>query len=610
MAYACALMFVLPGYTTAVLVGSVSATADTMRGVGPRKTAFNAAMMAMTIAAGQLVLHLGGADRLLDDPAAGLTIPLTIVLSCAVMFVVNGLLMTLLMSLVTHDDVSTVLRRDFWTTLPTDGILLPLGPVMVVVGAQHLLLLPFAMLLTFVVYQSAKYAAERERDATHDHLTGLPNRRLFETHVEQALDRTSRTGRRAAVLLLDLNGFKAINDIHGHQVGDEVLREVAGRLSQLSEESMVVSRLGGDEFAVLISPLESLESAELTAIEIARLLDRPIAPTPAHGAEFHVSASVGIAVTGPGVGSISELIREADAAMYQAKRHGLGHAVAHEDGAGGDPYAELDRAINEGELFCVYEPLLDARTEAVMGFEALVRWDRPGHGVVPPAQFIPFAEASPLIAPLTRWVLDDVLGHLRRLHDQGHRVGISVNVSARNLSDPGFLAEVLGLLDTHGVTPSALTLEITETALMRDTTRSLQTMTGLAEAGIRLALDDFGAGHSSLAKLRDLPVSVLKIDRSFLEDADTERGRTLLRTFIDLAASFGMASTAEGVQSRQDMALMAAMGCDLIQGHVISLPLRGPESAAWLAGRASIDTAAQPHVIDIAAVTAEGAASA
>ncbi len=594
LAYAFALLFVLPGLSTAVVVAAASALADTVRGTVLRKTLFNAAMMGLSMAAGHGVLVVTNSSDLIHGDLLGLRLG-GVLLAAAAVYLVNSILIIGVMTLVTGDTLQATFKRDLWASLPTDGLLLPLGPVMVVVGSFRPTMLPFAMLLTWAVYRSAQYAAERDREATHDHLTDLPNRRHLDVEIEEALERVTRTGGAAAVMLLDLNGFKGINDTFGHQAGDEVLVEIAGRIRSLMEDGAVASRLGGDEFAVLLPSVASLEEAELVALQIGEAVRVPLRLTQST-TPVSLGAAIGIALTGPDAGSATELLRSADAAMYQAKRTGHGHMVANSETVGADRYAELERAIADDELFLVFEPLLDARTEAVMGFEALVRWERPGHGIVPPAEFIPFAEQSPLIKPLTRWVVDAGLAHLAELHRAGHMVGISINVSARNMTDPGFAAEVLRTLEQHGVDGAWLTLEITETAVMHHTAASRHTMQTLVDHGIKLALDDFGAGHSSLAQIRDLPISVVKIDRSFLVDPDVERSHSILRAFVTLAHSLGLTSTAEGVQSRAVIAQLAEMGCDLVQGHWISKPLRASESAAWLAGRASLDPTSRRDV--------------
>ena len=591
LAYFCALIFVLPGYGAVLAVGAGSALADSIRRVAPLKVAFNAAMFMLAIFAGTTVLRLGGAQQLVGRESTDVWFFLSIVAACVTIYVVNTLLLMGVVAILEDDAYIATVRQNFLASLPTDGMLLPLGPILVVVGESHPVLLPFAMLLTAVVYLSARIAAERQHDATRDPLSGLLNRRAFDAAAEAAEDKGHRTGTRLALFLMDLNGFKSINDSLGHHVGDDVIIDIARRLEAAAPADALVARMGGDEFAVLLPEVSGAEDAVVVAERLCAVFDTPICPPHARDTDLFVTGSIGLAVSGPGWSTITDLARAADAAMYACKRRGGRYLLANADlQQGSERHQSLRRAIDTDELFLVFQPLVDTRTEAVLAFEALARWEHPEHGLIPPSEFIPDVEVvGGLAGPFTARILDDALAALVQVHAAGHRVQMQVNVSTLNLVDPTFVDTVIGALERHAVEGRWLVLEITETALMAEAETARRTLQQLMGRGIKVSLDDFGSGHSSLSMLQDIPLTGLKVDRSFTADAHSERGAAMLRLMVQLAHLHGLQSTAEGVEDKAVQRQMAAAGFDVVQGYGIARPMSLDQTLAWLAGRASLE---------------------
>lgn len=600
LAYFCGMIFVLPGYGAVLAAAAASASADALRRISPVKLAFNAAMFMLSIFAGTLVLRMGGAQDLLTMPQTGVGFLITTFAACAVIYLVNNLLLLRVVSILEGDRYLATVRRDLLASLPTDGMLLPLGPILVVVGSSHPVLLPFAMLLTAVVYVSAKVAAECQHDATRDPLSGLLNRRAFDASAEAALEKGQRTGTRLAMYLMDLNGFKAINDSLGHHVGDEVITGIAERLVAAAPPDAIVARMGGDEFAVLLPEISGTEAAVEIAERLSAVFDAPISPDHAREADLAVTGSIGLAVSGPGWSTVTELARAADAAMYACKRRSNRYLVANPDlQPGSEHHRSLQEAIAGDQMYLVYQPLLDTRTEAVLAFEALARWEHPEHGMISPVEFIQDMEAmSGLIGPFTERVLDDALLALASMHAAGHMVQVQVNISPLNLADPSFVSTVVEALDRHDIDGRWLVLEITETALMADADAARRTLAELLSFGIGVAMDDFGSGHSSLSMLKDIPLTGLKIDRSFTADSHSERGEAMLRMLVQLAHIHGLQSTAEGVEDKVLQRRMAAVGFDVVQGYGIGRPMSLDQTLAWLAGRASLDLAVELNVAE------------
>jgi diguanylate cyclase (GGDEF)-like protein len=420
---------------------------------------------------------------------------------------------------------------------------------------------------------------ELEYSALHDPLTDLPNRGLVLDRAEQILARARRLGVPATALFMDIDDFKQINDRYGHQVGDEVLRHVGERLRSVLRDNDTVGRLGGDEFVMLIDSVGFDATPDLLAERILEVLRQPI-ELPGH-APVTATASIGIATGMPG--TAEQLMQDADLALYKAKALGKdGYAlfesamhVAAQDRIRLE--MDLGEAVANGELFLVYQPMLNLETERVVGVEALLRWQHPRDGVIAPEDFIPIAEESGLIVPIGRWVLEQACTQGAAWHAAGHTMGISVNVSTRQLERPAFATEVREALLVSGLAPEKLTLEITETVLMRRPDITAGLLRDLKTLGVRIAVDDFGTGYSSLAYLRKFPVDSLKIDRTFITSlARSGEAQALAHTLIQLGKALGLQTLAEGVEDRDQVLALQREGCDLAQGYLFARPLTAP----------------------------------
>jgi diguanylate cyclase (GGDEF)-like protein len=421
--------------------------------------------------------------------------------------------------------------------------------------------------------------------AYRDDLTGLANRTLFNDRLEQALATARRQGHALSVLVLDLDRFKQVNDVLGHTLGDQVLREVGERLrSALMRGTDTVARLGGDEFAVL---LPAQDHAAATALG-QRLLAVLESPVPVQGQRVDVSASIGIACTGEAGLNAAQLMARADIAMHEAKQGNRGllvfePAMERHVEHGLTLLSDLRRAAEQHEFFLLYQPklhLADGHCEAA---EVLIRWRHPQRGIVPPDRFIPFAEQTGAIKAITRWVLEHALAQLARWQRLGWKLSLNINVSTRDLGQPDFPALVAQALLRAGVAAADLCLEVTESAIMDDPTQALRCLQALNEMGVRLSIDDFGTGYSSLAYLKKLPVQEIKIDRSFVADLDRDEADvTIVRSTIDMAHHMGLAVVAEGIETEAVSLRLRSFGCDQAQGYLYSRPLPAAEFIAWL----------------------------
>jgi diguanylate cyclase (GGDEF)-like protein len=422
----------------------------------------------------------------------------------------------------------------------------------------------------------ARLAGEVER-ATHDPLTGLPNRAFLGEHLHSSL--SARPVPPAAVVALDLDAFKNVNDRFGHSVGDELLVQVATRLLELAGPSDLVARLAGEEFALLP---QDPETAEELASEVCEAIARPFL---IGGREVRIEASAGLA---RGAGDAEELIRNAELARDRAKG-GNGCVVVYEPRMRAELVDrltlqdDLGKAIDRDELEVHYQPKVDATSRRVLGLEALVRWRHPERGLMPPVEFIGIAEEAGHIGALTQVVLEDAIGLISTWWENGHQLEVSVNLSTADLDDPTFAARVRELLEGRGLPGEALELEITESALMGDPGAARATFASLSTLGVGVSIDDFGTGYSSLERLKSLPINELKIDRSFVAKLDSDADdAAIVRTSIDLAHSLGVRVVAEGVETEVAMRMLAALGCDRAQGYLIAKPMPRPELDRWL----------------------------
>ncbi len=430
--------------------------------------------------------------------------------------------------------------------------------------------------------------AEREQEilrlAYEDALTGLPNRARLLTRIEQALGTARATGGRLAVLLLDLDRFKGVNDTLGHVAGDSVLRQVADRLRTALRDGDTVARLGGDEFAIVL-PGADREGSRAVARAVATTLRAPIE---FEGQPIDVSASIGVALFPDDGNDAGTLMRRADIVMYVAKRSSGGYAfydpryeVAQREHL--SLLGELRNAVERSELRAYYQPKIDLATRSVIGAEALVRWSHPTRGIVPPSEFMPYAEQTGFVRVITRWMLAVTLRQCGKWAADGTPLQVAVNISARDLLGRELPNVVSDLLHIHQVPPELVCLEITESSFMEDPEHALQTLQELHAIGVRLAIDDFGTGFSSLSYLKRLPVDELKIDRSFVMGmvADND-DRMIVSSTIELAHNLGLKVTAEGIETEAALGQLRELGCDLGQGYLFSGPLRRAKLDDWV----------------------------
>ena len=431
--------------------------------------------------------------------------------------------------------------------------------------------------LAGIIIQHREMYEQLAFQATCDPLTGLPNRRVFQDRLEQAILRAQREGEKLAVLLIDLDRFKQVNDLLGHHVGDALLREVAHRVQGCLRKSDTLSRIGGDEFTVLLSPVESQSGAEQALCRIAEALHEPLTILEQ---KITVSASIGLSVYPDHAKDAPTMVLNADLAMYHAKTHGKNTWQTYMPELGATMLRRmsiekaLDSALENGELHLNYQLQTDMQRH-VTGVETLIRWYNPQLGHVPPLTFIPIAEESGLIIPIGAWVLEHACRTAVRWLDAGIPIGrIAVNISARQLGQPGFVEAVRSTLELTGLGPNYLELELTETALMYSFGDCVKQLQGLRELGVSVAIDDFGTGYSSLSYLQKLPVSRVKIDQSFIHGI-TERSQEtvpLIHAIVDLAHGLGLTVIAEGVETERQFDALRAAGCDQVQGYYIHRP--------------------------------------
>jgi diguanylate cyclase (GGDEF)-like protein len=473
-----------------------------------------------------------------------------------------------------------------WATTTGNTDILPL------LGGTFIVSLLAVALQDVAVRRSARREALEEQlvhRAFHDELTGLANRALFTNRVEQALLRAQRDASRTAVLFLDLDDFKEINDSLGHAAGDALLIQAAERLRTCLRAGDTAARLGGDEFAVL---LERCSDNGDDATHVAERISRAFAhPFSLESREAFVTASVGIAVT-VGTESGADMLRNADLAMYLAKKRGKARVEQfarhmHEEVVERlDLLAELRHAIERNELQLEYQPIVELATRTVSGLETLVRWEHPTRGRIPPAEFIPIAEQSGLIVPIGRWVLLHACAHARhwsRAMPDLPPVTVTVNLSARQLGDTNLIDDVTTALRVAGLRRDQLVLELTESTLLANSEETVGILTALKELGVRLAIDDFGTGYSSLSYLRRFPVDVLKIDKSFVDEVDDGPGASALASaVIALGNSLGLRVVAEGIEHESQFAALTALGCKFGQGYLFSRPLPPGEVLEYL----------------------------
>jgi diguanylate cyclase (GGDEF)-like protein len=448
------------------------------------------------------------------------------------------------------------------------------------------------------------HAATKEHQSLHDPLTGLPNRVLFADRISQAIRTAARSGDEVAVFLMDLDRFKEVNDTLGHHSGDLLLQELSARLQRALRASDSVARLGGDEFGVLLPDLIDRQSIEEVVDRIRIAVERPFY---VQDLPLAIETSIGVSIFPEHGQDVEALLQKADVAMYVAKGTNSTHMIYDPGEDEYDPtrlslVGELRRAIEAAEVTVFYQPKADLRTGEVRGAEALVRWEHPERGLLMPDEFIPLAQHTGLIRPLTLTVIDIAMAQMRTWRNQGLNLSVAVNLATRNLLDAGLPDDVQELLDKWQLDPASIEFEITESTIMADPFRALAVLKRLHEMGTKLSIDDFGTGYSSLAYLKRLPVDAVKIDKSFVLNMVTdESDAAIVRSTIDLARNLGLDVVAEGVEDEAIWQTLAELGCDFAQGHYLARPLPAAELVAWLRqlpeARASVQPAGDEPVV-------------
>jgi diguanylate cyclase (GGDEF)-like protein len=597
-AFALLLVAGVPG----AILGQVAATllAQLISRKSPSKIAFNAAQYGLSIGASGLVLSwLTGVPHPGAHPFEPSDLP-GILVAAAVFFIVNSLLVVRVVALLERTSVWSYFSSDLLFQVSTAGLLLGLSPIVVLAAQFSVALLPLLALPMISIHEGQRQALLNEHQALHDALTGLPNRLLLRDRIEQAIRVAERDATPLAVMLMDLDHFKEINDTLGHHHGDLLLGEVGKRLCETLRNSDTVARLGGDEFAILLPGAPNHALGASLAEKVSTALKRPF---DVGGLGLEVGVSIGVAFYPEHGEDVDTLIQRADIAMYVAKETRSGYEVFTPKQDKYSPRrlqlaSELRQAIENHELIPHYQPKVDMATGVVHGLEALMRWQHPTKGLIHPAEFIPIAEHTGLISPATVHILDASLRQCREWRDTGLDVTVAVNLSARSLLDTRLPERIGELLEAARVPAAALELEITESMIMADPARAAVILSRLSAMGVSLAIDDFGTGYSSLAHLKRLPVDEIKIDKSFvLNMASDKSDAVIVRSTIELARNLGLRVVAEGVESEQVWNQLLEFECDLAQGFYLSRPMPPGDVARWVqeTARATGAAAGQPR---------------
>ncbi len=585
-----ALLLVAPPIAPIIITAGVVLIGDIVNRKPPVKVLFNSAQMVICLSLGAAVLVTAGQDEVLRFGAAPSLVWFpTFLAAGAVVFAVNTSLTCTVIALHQGLPVAPTLRSVGAVNLSTDGVLLSLSPIFVVVAERSVLLVPLLLVTTWTVYRTAELALVRRHEATHDALTQLPNRRLFDEHLQSAVMSARRTGTRVGVVLIDLNGFKGINDRLGHDVGDEVLRSVAARMNNVRRAPDLLARLGGDEFALVLTNLDSVATATAIANRVQETFAKPCM---VEGFPVAVEASLGVAVLPDHAHDAETLLRRADETMYSAK-HGdwsvfvcqpqSDRRVIGQIGL----LADIPAALQADEFYLEYQPQISLLSGQAIGVEALVRWRHPVVGTLSPVEFIGLAEQTELIGAITEWVLRRALTQCESWQREGRKLRVAVNISARNIHDVRFPEVVASLVRETGIDPGAVELEITENTIGLDHSTTYSVLKRLRTSGLSISIDDFGTGYSSMAQLRELPVDRIKIDRSFVTDMTRkDRDALIVRAIVQLGQALGMETIAEGVEDAGVAEMLLGLGCTMAQGWLYGKAM-APEALArrlWAPG--------------------------
>jgi diguanylate cyclase (GGDEF)-like protein len=594
-------MLIVWGLPVAVLVRATSTMVTFLaKRKAPHRAAFNAAANTLALTAGGsvlLALRLSGEPTrpgvLHDASELG-----WVLLAAVACFAVFHILINVAVALHSREPVLRTLIR----TLPYEALVslvlfatAPLVAVAIDTGSALIVLL-FAFPLA-AIYVNAAISVQREHQAHHDELTGLPNRKMLMLRLDSMLAQASSAGSSAGFLLLDLDrGLKEVNDTLGHAVGDRLLRLVAHRLTHSIRPGDLVARLGGDEFAVLLPSVKEPSAAREVAARLRAAVAEPIR---LEGMSFVIEVSIGIAMFPEDATAVELLIQRADVAMYLAKQRRSGVERYLPDLDRNSParlalFGDLRRGLDRGELELYYQPKINLADQRAAGVEALVRWLHPARGMLMPDDFIPIVQQSYLMREVTAFVIETALAQAAAWQQSGLDVQMSINVSGRDLLDSG-LADLVGQgLNRHRLLPGALLLEIDERVLTSEPAHSVATAEALAGLGVGLSLDDFGTGYSNLVRLKRLPVSEVKVDSSFVSRLlDSPDDEVVVKSILDLAAALGIRSVAEGVESAEVAAALRGMGCVAAQGWYFAKPMDAASATAWLTERQLLGALAQ-----------------
>jgi diguanylate cyclase (GGDEF)-like protein len=559
----------------------------------PLKIAFNVSQYVITVFLAHAAYALVSGTAVFGpyavfDPvetAFGLPALLGALAAAFTFLLVNQALVSTVVAIASQQPVRPVFLADLRFQAMTAGVLAVLAPVAALIIQTQPLMLPLLIAPVAAVHNSARLAVAMGRQARHDALTGLANRELFRERSVRALEEALRNENSLAIMMIDLDHFKEINDTLGHQVGDELICEVAHRLEEARPEGATVARLGGDEFAVLLPDIPDLSVAEDVATYLLSVLGKSFS---VGGVRLVVQASLGIALAPDHGDDVHTLMRRSDIALYEAKRERARFvAYTKEDEETHTPQrlttlSDLRSAVEDDQLFLVYQPKVDVASGEVRGVEALVRWNHPTRGIQFPDTFIPLAENTGLIAPITFFVIERALRQVRTWLEDGLDLSVAINLSVRHLTDMSLPDRVAVALERWGVPPSKLIIEVTESSIMTDPKRAGVVLQQLRRIGVDVAIDDYGTGHASLNYLKQFDIDELKIDKSFIMNLDLESSDAIIvASTVELGHNLGLRIVAEGVEDAATLEWLSSLGCDIAQGYHIGRPM-APESVVEL----------------------------
>lgn len=581
-----AIVLLEENFVVLILVGLIRIVFEIIRKKAAATALFSGLSIIISFSFGAILLHIFGITQGLDSARVFAHVYLLgLVVAAETIAIISGGLRALYWSNIRGSSLLLGLRREATETIGTDSILLLLGVLVAAVVLEGWPLVPIASAVALSVQIGAQRTLDSNRSRSLDVLTNLPNRATFERQIDIYIQEALRRNTKFALLLVDLDGFSEINDKLGLAVGDATLRAVGGRLERTKRPSDLVARLGGDEFGFLAFDIQAVMDIDTIA---KRLRSRLSVPLDVSGCPVAVSGTIGVAVYPDHATTAHELLRRSDVALFRAKQSKLGVVVYEGDRerfqAGRfSLLADLREAIGSNQLYLVYQPKIDLATNVVSGFEALLRWNHPKLGLISPGEFMPLAEQTELMGPLTAWVLETALHQCAQWHLAGLRVGVAINGSAKNFHDFGFPGTVERLLRKSKLDSCWLEIEITESTVMADPTRSKLILQQLRNLGVSVSVDDFGSGYSSFSYLKKLPISTIKIDSSFVTSMnDDESGRAIVRAIIDLARNLRLKTVAEGVETQDVLESLRSLGCTMAQGYYILKPAIADDVTKWM----------------------------